>query len=106
MENEPQIDQLLTRIAQQREVFKQEEMRQQLIAYITYLFLNDFNRLVQLLYRVDVKEDTLKQQLKENSQTESAVVITDLLISRQKEKLALKSSTPPPPESKNKEEKW
>src|SRR5690348_15301677 len=71
---------------------RKSELRQQLIDYINDLLLHDFNRLVQLLYRIDVSEKKLKEVLKENQQTDAAVIITDLIIKRQEEKIKAKQS--------------
>ena len=60
--------------------------RQQLVASVRYLIENDFSRLVQLLYRVDVSEEKLKKELRA-SERDSAELIADLLIARQAEKL-------------------
>jgi hypothetical protein len=60
--------------------------RDKLVRFISDLVNHDFPRLVQLLYRVDINEQKLKQVLKENSDTDAAELITDLVISRQKQK--------------------
>ena len=60
--------------------------RKKLVRFISDLINHDFPRLVQLLYRVDINEQKLKRVLKENSETDAAELITDLVISRQQEK--------------------
>ena len=62
-------------------------MRNQLIAFVNLLVVNDFSKLVQLLYQTDVSEPLLKQKLKEQQGTDAAIVITDLLIERQEQKI-------------------
>lgn len=58
-----------------------------LIAYINDLIANDFNRLLNLLYRVDVNEQKLKTMLRENPETDPGKLITIMLIERQLEKI-------------------
>jgi hypothetical protein len=47
---------------------------------------------VQILYRVDVSEQKLKELLQKNPGTDAAVIIADLLIERQEEKVKIKNS--------------
>ena len=68
------------------------EMKEHLIVYINHLLLHDFNSLVQILYRVDVSEKKLKELLQQNQQTDAAVIIADLLIERQEQKLKTRES--------------
>ena len=79
-------DQILSDLSRQISIVEKQDLRQQLIAYINLLLLEDFNRLLQLLYRVDVSEQKLKSLLKENPSTDAAILITDLLIERQQER--------------------
>jgi hypothetical protein len=89
-----QIDPILQQLNNKLSLTKREEIRQQLINCINYLLVHDFARLVQTLYRVDVSEQKLKQLLQEQPQTDAAVLIADLLIQRQEEKIKTKSSFP------------
>ena len=86
-----QIEQLLNQ-NKQLTVVQKENLRDQLVNLINHLLLNDFNKLVQVLYRVDVSEQKLKELLQKNPTTDAAVIITDLLIERQEEKIKLKNS--------------
>lgn len=79
--------------------------RQALATYINELLLNDFNRLVQLLYRIDVDEKKLKQLLQQHPTTDAAELISDLLIERQLQKQKLRASLPAN-DSNSDEEKW
>ena len=67
-----------------------EEVRDKLITLITELINNDFHALVQLLYRIDVDEKKLKQLLQQHPGSDSASIITDLIIRRQLQKTAAK----------------
>jgi len=86
-----QIEQLLNQ-NKQLSVVQKEKLRDQLVNLINHLLLNDFNKLVQVLYRVDVSEQKLKKLLQKNQTTDAAVIITDLLIERQEEKIKIKNS--------------
>ncbi len=67
-----------------------EEIREQLISLINELIKTDFHTLVQLLYRIDVDEKKLKELLKQNTGTDSASIIADLIIMRQLQKIDTK----------------
>src|SRR5450432_1485228 len=64
-----------------------EEMRRQLQAIINRLIESDFQKLVNILYRIDVNERKLKYLLQENVGTDAPVIIADLIIERQMEKM-------------------
>ena len=54
---------------------------------INELLQKDFPALLNILYRIDVNEEKLKSLLKSQPGTDAAVLITQLIIERQKEKL-------------------
>jgi len=68
-----------------------EEARAQVISLVNELINNDFDALVQLLYRIDVDEKKLSQLLQTNADTDSASIIADLIINRQLQKTATKN---------------
>lgn len=84
---------------------QKKDFEKHLAEYINELLLHDFNKLVQLLYRVDVNENKLKNLLKENPQTDAAVLIANLLIQRQMEKIKTKQSFKKN-DNISEEEKW
>ena len=51
------------------------------------LINTDFNHLVYLLYRIDINEEKLKQALKQNEGKDTAVLLADLTIERQLQKI-------------------
>ncbi len=63
-----------------------ETLTQTLSVYINNLLLHDFNKLIHILYRVDISEGNLKKILKDNHDTDSSIVIAELIIKRQLEK--------------------
>jgi len=86
-----QIEQLFNQ-NKQLTVVQKENLRDQLVEIINNLLLNDFNKLVHVLYRVDISEQKLKQLLQKNPTTDAAVIIAELLIARQQQKIATKQS--------------
>lgn len=64
-----------------------KEWKNQLVEKINSLLIEDFDRLISILYRMDVSEQKLKQLLKENATEDAAGIIADLMIERQAEKI-------------------
>jgi hypothetical protein len=83
-----------------------EKARQQLIFLINELINKDFHSLVQLLYRIDVNENKIRTFLDQNTERDSAIILADLIIERQLQKVESRHRF----SSKNKpasdEEKW
>jgi len=71
---------------------KDDGSKEKIREAVNDLIANDFNQLAQLLYSVDVNENKLKKLLHDNPQTDAAILITDLLIERQLEKMRSKAS--------------
>lgn len=59
----------------------------QLEYLVNQLIENDFSRLVQILYRIDVNELQLKNLMHLNPGTDATILITDLIIERQVQKI-------------------
>ncbi len=60
-----------------------------LAAYVNELIMTNFERLVQLLYRIDVSEEKLKKLLRKNPESDAGIIIADLIIDRQKQKFLI-----------------
>lgn len=60
--------------------------KQQLADKINELINSDFQKLVSILYRMDVSEPKLKLLLKENPNVDAGIIIADLMIERQLQK--------------------
>jgi hypothetical protein len=58
----------------------------ELATYINDLIVHDFNKLISILYRIDVDEEKLKRVLKENKDKDAGIVIAELIIERQSQK--------------------
>ena len=65
-----------------------EEIREQLIFLVNELLNTDFHALIQLLYRIDVDEEKLKQLMEVHKGIDPASIIADLIIARQLQKIA------------------
>jgi len=64
-----------------------ETRRHDMEIAINDLLQNNFPQLISILYQVDVDEQKLRKMLELNSGQDAAVVISDMLIRRQLEKL-------------------
>jgi hypothetical protein len=64
-----------------------DQLKSSLAVYINSLINTDFNKLVSLLYRIDVNEVKLRQLLDNNRESDAAAIITDLIIERQLQKI-------------------
>ena len=80
-------------------------LKERLSSHINFLIQSDFQKLVSILYRVDVSESKLKHLLKENPGYDAANIITELIIERQLQKIKSRKE-----QRKNKnisdDEKW
>lgn len=63
---------------------------EQLVEAIDYLIEKDFNKLLLILYRIDINEEKLKQALK-STEKPAAEIIAHMIIARQIEKKKIKS---------------
>lgn len=63
------------------------ELQQELTIFINDLIQNDFQRLVTILYKIDVDENRLKRILKEKEGKDAAVIIAELIIERELQKI-------------------
>jgi hypothetical protein len=64
-----------------------DELRAKIAAFINDLVNHDFNRLVSILYRIDVDEQKLKNLLESYPGQDAAPIIADLVIQRQLQKI-------------------
>ncbi len=66
----------------------QDALRDALAAGINEMILHRFDRLVQLLYRMDVPEKKLKQLLQDQPGTDAGQLIAALVLEREQQKIA------------------
>ena len=85
---------------------KEDTVTLQLLAEkINDLILNDFQKLVFILYRMDINETKLKQLLNENPQTDAGIIVARLMIERQEQKIKSRKEQKPDTNI-SEEEKW
>ena len=82
------------------------EWFQLLTERIDYLIQTDFNKLVSILYRLDVSEMKLSQMLKEHPGTDAAEIIARMIIERQREKIKSRAAFKNPGDDIPEEDKW
>lgn len=78
---------------------------QMLYDRINDLINRDFQKLVSILYRMDVSETKLKQLLNENPETDAGIIIGSLMIERQEQKIRSRKAHKPD-ENISDDEKW
>lgn len=66
------------------------ELKEKLAEYINQLIQSDFEKLVSLLYRIDVSETKLKQLLAGNPPGDAGMIIAELIIERQIQKTKIR----------------
>jgi len=88
----PEIEQTLARLDQ---LTGEEESAfyRQLHEQINWLINNDFSKLVQMLYRLDVDEDKLRSLLEQQQNTDAATLIANIIIERQLKKAEVRNTT-------------
>jgi hypothetical protein len=92
VENNKAIISVINNLQVQNENETEQSSKKQfddLIRFIDDLIRNDFNRLLRILYRVDVSEEKLKLKLEQNkdSTIRSAEIIAHLLVEREAQKI-------------------
>ncbi|HJV20400.1 MAG TPA: hypothetical protein VJ552_11025 [Sediminibacterium sp.] len=80
--------------------------RQDLVNTINDLILHDFEKLVFVLYRIDVNEAKIKSLLATKTDTNAAELIADAIIERLKQKKAAKEIFKQHNHIESEEEKW
>lgn len=83
-----------------------DNLRQKLSEYINELINTDFEKLVQLLYRLDIDEKKLKKVLHDNPGHNAAEMISDLIIERQLQKIQSRQQFSQRKDDIDENEKW
>lgn len=82
------------------------EMQYELSAYINQLIKTDFEKLVAILYRIDVSEEKLKYFLADNPNEEAGKIIAELIIERVQQKINSRKQFSGKSLTDDDEEKW
>lgn len=106
MNPDTHIDKLVASFSVALKENEWEEKRQALAAALNQLLQSDFQKLVAILYRVDISESKLKFLLKENPGTDAGLIIADLVIERQLQKIKSKQQYRHPGNNIDDNEKW
>jgi len=61
----------------------QQQLVEALAAAINHLIQADFTRFINILYRIDVSENTVKETLEKQADRDAGVLIAGLIIERQ-----------------------
>jgi len=64
-----------------------EKLKEKLVVFINDLIQNDFQKLVAILYKIDVDEGKLKRILTEEAGKDAADIIARLIIEREMQKI-------------------
>ena len=83
-----------------------DELQIQLSAIINQLIQTDFQKLITLLYRIDVSEPKLKQLLKQHPKEDAGKIIAALIIERQLQKIKTRRQFSQRDDNFTEEEKW
>jgi hypothetical protein len=83
-----------------------ELLKKELSARINFLIESDFDKLISILYRVDVNESRLRHLLKENAGMNAADILADLIIERQLEKIKSREQFSNRDKNISDDEKW
>ena len=68
-----------------------EELFKQLSPLIESLINNNYKKLMNVLYRIDVAEDVINQELKNNNPSEFAAIITEIVLQRELKKVVTRN---------------
>ena len=83
-----------------------EELRERLATYLNSLANTDFNKLLNLLYRLDIDEMKLRKKLSENSGLDAGNIIAEMVLKRQVEKFESRKKFGRRDGLTGEEEKW
>jgi len=103
-------EQVLQEVSKELEIVLSEKdhsfARRIVAERINELVNTNFQKLVLILYRMDVNETKLKQLLKDNPGTDAGMIIADLMIERQAEKIKSREQYSKRDENISDDEKW
>ncbi len=83
-----------------------DELEKQLGIYVNELIQTDFQKLIMLLYRIDVSEQKLKQLLQIQPDENAGDIIAALIIERQLQKIKTRQRFRQQNDHFDEEEKW
>ena len=69
------------------------ELKNIIADHVNLLISTNFNKLISLLYRLDINESKLKQLLADSPGEDAGMIIAELIIERQLQKIKIRSET-------------
>lgn len=88
------------------ELLQSDMLLDELRNFLNELIQSDFTKLVQLLYRIDISEMKLKQILKDNPQSDAGLLIAEMIIERQIQKIRFRKEMESKEVEDGGEERW
>ncbi len=77
------------------ENFSEQDLLDLLRQRIEYLLINDFSKLLNIMYRLDIPEEKFKQAMAENGMPAMADRIAQLVLEREIQKIKIRTTHPP-----------
>jgi hypothetical protein len=84
----------------------EDDFKKKLAGYINELIISDFNRLVYILYRLDINEKKIRQFLQAEPKADAGNLIAGLVIERQLQKMQLRKQYRQRDTNIAEDEKW
>jgi hypothetical protein len=94
-ENIPQLQQELSTDFNLPVTNSKKQLSGALAEGINYLIQTDFARLINILYRIDISEQTLKETLEQQADEDAGLLIAELIIERQLQKQKMRAQFKP-----------
>lgn len=83
-----------------------KELHDKIAGHLSWLIEHDFEKLVFLLYRIDVDEMKMRNLLDQNKGEDAANLLADLIIERQLQKIRSRQAFKQRDDSIDENEKW
>ena len=83
-----------------------ELLKEKLSYHISHLIQTDFQKLIFVLYKIDVSEKKLKKLLKENADGDTGKIIAELIIEKQLQKIKSRQQSSKQGENIDDDESW
>ena len=87
MEDQESISEVAKELGVTVTALNWEKDRQLLAERVNYLLVDEFEKLVSILYMLDVNESKLKEVIHQNPGVDAGLIIADLMIERQSQKI-------------------
>jgi hypothetical protein len=103
-------ERIITEIAKELNITVSETSssfsKQMLVDKINELVATDMHKLIFILYRMDVNETKMRSILKDNPDSDAGILIADLMIERQVEKIKSRQQFRQRDNNIDEDEKW